>query len=87
MLGAAAPFALEWLGLVRAPYLFEPGRLVIPERAIALPRAATFAVMLYSSVSFALLISMVVGRVRDSLRASEKKLFLQAWYLRQLFPG
>ncbi len=87
VLGAAAPFAIEALALLPGAYVFEAGRIIVPERAIALPRGATMFVMFYATVTFAIMTSVVIGRVRDSLRASERRLFLQAWHLRQLFPG
>lgn len=87
VVGATVPFVIDTFALWPGTYVFEASRLVIPERAIALPRGATMLVMSYSTVSFVILTSVVVGRVRDSLRESERRSFVQAWHLRKLFPG
>lgn len=85
--GALAPFVAEIAGLVPRAYSFEPDRLIVLARAIALPEGATHAAMIYSTLGFIVLEAVLMGRVRDALRALEERRFLQAWYLREIFPG
>jgi len=85
-LGALAPFVAEFLGVVPRAYAFEQDRVVIFARAVALPEAATTAAMLYCTLSFIVLAVWLMSRLRDALRVSEERHFLQAWYLRKLFP-
>jgi eukaryotic-like serine/threonine-protein kinase len=85
--GAMLPFLVEILGLVPRAYDFEPGRIIVFARAVRLPEAATMATMMYSTLTFTVFAMMLMGRMRDALSASERRQFLQAWYLRQLFPA
>jgi serine/threonine-protein kinase len=84
---AVAPFAVEQLGLVPPAYSFRAGELVLHARALELPPGPTILALVYTSVSFLVLLSVFVGRLRDSQRAAERRLFVQAWHLRQLFPS
>ena len=81
------PFAAELLGLVPAGFSFEPGRVVLHERALALPRALTTAALAYTSVGYIVLPGLFLFRVRDTLRVAEDRRLLQAWTMKQVFPG
>ncbi|MFO0758504.1 MAG: serine/threonine-protein kinase [Byssovorax sp.] len=85
--GALLPFLLEMTHLVPRAYAFEPGRVVIMARAIELPALPTMAAMIYSTLSFTVLATVFVGRMRDTITSAEERHLLQAWYLRQLFPA
>ncbi len=85
--GGLLPYVVEILGVVPRAYTFEPGRIVVAARAAALPHWPTMGAMAYSTVAWTLLTIMLVGRMRDALAALERRQFLQAWYLRQLFPA
>ena len=80
------PFAAELLGLLPPAYSFRPGELVLHARGLELPPGPTLAALAYTSVAFLVLISVFVGRLRDQQRSAERRLFVQAWHLRQLFP-
>lgn len=84
---AVAPFAVEQLGLVPPAYSFHAGELVLHARALELPPGPTILALVYTSVSFLVLLCVFVGRLRDQQRAAERRLFVQAWHLRQLFPS
>jgi serine/threonine protein kinase len=86
-LGALAPFIAELTGVTPRAYAFEPDRIIIFARAIALPSWPTMAFMIYSTLSFTVLPVLFVGAMRDALSRSEQRHVLQAWYLRQLFPA
>ena len=43
--------------------------------------------MAYSTLTFTVFAGVLMGRMRDSLRSLEQRHFLQAWYLRELFPA
>jgi serine/threonine protein kinase len=85
--GGVLPYLAEIAGLVQRAYAFEPGRIVLFARAVELPEGATMAAMLYSTISFTVLPTVFVGRMRDALSLAEERNLLQAWYLRQLFPA
>jgi serine/threonine-protein kinase len=82
-----APYLVELTGWFAPAYSFRPGELVLHARSIELPRGPTLAALAYTSVSFVVLLAVFVGRLRDKQRAAERRLFVQAWTLRQLFPG
>ena len=84
--GALAPFVAEITGLLPRAYAFERDRVIVVARAVALPEGATHAAMIYSTLSFIVLAAVLMGRVRDALQSLEERRFLQAWYLRELFP-
>jgi len=84
--GALAPFVAEITGLLPRAYAFERDRVIVLARAVALPEGATHAAMIYSTLSFIVLAAVLMGRVRDALQSFEERRFLQAWYLRELFP-
>ena len=86
-LGALAPFAAEVLGIFPRAYAFEADRIIVFARAIALPEGATTAAMAYSTLSFTVFAGLLMGRMRDTLQSHEQRHFLQAWYLRELFPS
>ncbi len=56
-------------------------------RAVALPHWPTMGAMAYSTVTCTLIVVTLIGRMRDTLSRLEQRQFLQAWYLRQLFPA
>lgn len=82
----SVPYVAEYLGIFGRTYIFEPDRLVILARAVALPETPTFLAMLYSTVSFIVFSGLLAGRMRDALAASERQKMVQAWLLRRLFP-
>ncbi len=85
--GSVLPYLAEISGLIQPAYAFEPGRIVVFARAVELPQWPTMAAMLYSTISFTVLPTVFVGRMRDALNSAEERNHLQAWYLRQLFPA
>jgi serine/threonine-protein kinase len=84
---ALLPFAGEALGVFPPAFTFRGGELVLHPRIIELPPGPTLIAMAYTSVSFLVLLCVFVGRLRDRQRAAERRLFVQAWHLRQLFPA
>jgi eukaryotic-like serine/threonine-protein kinase len=81
------PYIVEFTGVFGHSYIFEADRLIILARAVALPQTATMLAMLYSSVSFVILASLIVGRMRDELAKNEQRRLVQAWLLQRLFPN
>ena len=85
--GAMVAFLVEYTGWLPRAYAFEADRLIVFARAIELPEGATMGVMAYSTLSFIMFAAVLLGRIRDALQESEQRHFLQAWYLRELFPA
>ncbi len=86
-LATAAPFVLEWLGVFAPGYAFEHGDLVLRARVVRLTPQLTIPLLLYVSVTFVTLPILFLTGVRDTLSKAERKLFLQAWHLRQFVEG
>ncbi|MBL8685357.1 MAG: serine/threonine protein kinase [Myxococcales bacterium] len=86
VLAALAPVVLELVGLVPRSFEFRDGALVLLPRAVELSPTATLAFLLAASAAMVLTPTLVAGRIRDQLSDAEKKLFLQAWQLRQAVP-
>jgi serine/threonine-protein kinase len=87
VLALLVPYAIELAGVAPPAYSFRPGELVLHARSLELPRGPTLAALAYTSVTFVVLLAVFVGRLRDKQREAERRLFVQAWHLRQLFPG
>lgn len=81
-----APFAAELVPGLPRGFTFEPGAIVLRARALDLPQGLTTFALLYTSVGYVLLPPLFLARLRDELRGSEERTFLQAWTLRRLFP-
>jgi serine/threonine-protein kinase len=81
------PFLADVAGLVPAGFSFEPGRVVLNERAIGLGPGPTIAALIYTSLTYILLPTLYLARVRDTMRTMEDRHFLQGWYMKRLFPA
>jgi hypothetical protein len=46
----------------------------------------TIAALLYTCSGYILLPVLYIGRLRDTLSAVEDRQFLQAWYMKRMFP-
>ncbi len=80
------PFVADLLGLVPSGFSFEPGRVVLHERALGLSPAVTIVGLLYTCTGYILLPVLYIGRLRDALSAVEDRQFLQGWYMKRMFP-
>jgi len=67
-------------------YSFRGGELVLHARALDLPQGLTLVALAYTSFTFMLLTMLLVGQLREKQHDGDRKLFVQAWHLRQLFP-
>ncbi|MBX7100189.1 MAG: serine/threonine protein kinase [Myxococcaceae bacterium] len=84
------------LAAVLVPYVLELTGLVAPSWSVSaagitlLPRMAAFEgwpaqlVFALGSLAAVLTPTLLVGRLRDSLSAAQRQLFLQAWHVKQL---
>ena len=83
----AVPFVVERLHIFPAAYSFGEAGLLLHPRALFLTEAGTLAALAYTSIASVLMVLFFVGKMRDGQRDAERRLFVQAWYLRQLFPA
>jgi len=81
------PLVLEWLGVNAPSYAFEHGRLVVLPRALGFPETPTLAFLLITSVALLVTPALFVGKIKDALTATENRLYMQTWHLRQFVPG
>jgi serine/threonine-protein kinase len=86
-LAIAIPFALEVSGGVSAPYSFEGGAMMILPRAVELPAVPTLTVLMIASMCCVVFSVLATARVREELLRARRKLHIQSWHLRALFPG
>jgi len=83
-LAVAVPFLLELAGVVPPAFAFAGGNVTLFGRAIRLAPETTLPLLLYVSITSVVLPTGALGIVRDALSTAERRLFLQAWHLRQL---
>ena len=81
------PLVLEWTGVNVPSYAFEQGRFVVLPRALEFPEKPTLVFMLVTNVALLVTAALFVGRFKDALTATENRLYMQTWHLRQLVPG
>ncbi|MGO9836231.1 MAG: serine/threonine-protein kinase [Polyangiaceae bacterium] len=81
------PLVLEWMGVNVPSYAFEHGRIVILPRALGFPETPTLAFLLITSVALLVTPALFVGKFKDALTATENRLYMQTWHLRQFVPG
>jgi serine/threonine-protein kinase len=81
------PLALEWLGINAPSYAFDGGRLIVLPRALAFPETPTLAFLLVTNVALLVTPALFVGKFKDALTATENRLYMQTWHLRQFVPG
>ena len=81
------PFGIELLHVFPPAYTFRGGEVVLHARALNLPEGLTLAALAYTSVTFLVLPMLFLGTLRDRQRDGDRRLFVQAWHLRQLFPS
>ncbi len=80
------PALLQQLGVVPASYRFEDGVMKILPLATELPALPT-TVLLYCGAASAIVFGcLLAGQAVESLKKAERRLFAQAWRLRQLLP-
>jgi serine/threonine-protein kinase len=89
VLGAIAvlvPLGLEWSGVLPPAYAFADGKLLVLPRLVDFPPLMTLTLLTLSTVALVTLPVVFFGRARDALVDAERRLFHQAWHLRNLVP-
>jgi hypothetical protein len=87
-LGAVfVPMLLELLGVTPRSYVFEAGSIRIVSNLVAFRPLPAMLLLAMGSGLTILATVFVVSRAVDTLVASERRSFVQAWRLRQIFPG
>ncbi len=81
------PLVLEWTGVNLPSYAFLNGRFEVLPRALEFPEKPTLVFLLVTNVALLVTAALFVGRFKDALTATENRLYLQTWHLRQLVPG
>jgi serine/threonine-protein kinase len=81
------PAFVDSLGVVPPAYSFAHDSIVINARAVHLPPALSWLLLAATSISLVVTPSLLAGRTRDALVAAERRLFANAWQLRQMMPG
>ena len=87
VLTVLVPFALQALGVLPAPYVFEDERMVVLPLMTGLPAEGTKVYLLLASLAVIVAPTIVISRLRDSLARAEERAFMHAWKLQHLLPG
>lgn len=80
------PTIVVLLGLVPNPYSFEGGGITIMPTFVKFPERATWAYLVVANCLTVVIANLLVGRAVASLVRAERRLFTQAWRLRQFLP-
>jgi serine/threonine-protein kinase len=82
--GIVVPFVLETAGVIARSYRFEGGALIIEPNMLAFPEVPTLVFLLGSSIVMLLVCAIMIATVSDHQHASERRIHMQAWYVRHL---
>lgn len=88
-LGLAAvliPVGLQYFGFLPPTYLFKDGVIKVLPWAVEFPEGATLIMLVASTIMTLVLGNLLAGRAVEALVRAERRLFVQAWRLRQLLP-
>ena len=80
------PTVGQLLGIFPTRYTFDGGGLTILPGLVRLPERATWAFLLMVNVLTVVIANLLVSRAVAQLVNAERKLFAQAWRLRQFLP-
>ena len=81
------PVALQYFGVLPASYLFEGGVLKVVPWAVDFSQDVTLAMLVAATIMTLVLSNLLSGRAVEALVRAERRLFVQAWRLRQLLPS
>jgi len=80
------PTILTLLGWLPNPYTFDAGGITIMPALLKFPERATWAYILVANCLTVVIANLLVGRAVAALMRAERRLFTQAWRLRQFLP-
>ncbi len=80
------PTILQLLGVLAPRYAFAGGGLTVLPGVVEFPERATWAFLLITNCLTIVLANVLVGRAVSALLRAERRLFTQAWRLRQFLP-
>ncbi len=80
------PTILQLVGAIAPQYTFNHGGITILPGVVELPERATWAFLLVTNCLTVVLANVLVGRAVAALLRAERRLFTQAWRLRQFLP-
>lgn len=86
VMAVVAPVLLELSGVAPPSFVVRDGALVLLPRAVDFGPVPTTVFLVVAAIAMVLTPAILTGRIRDQLADAEKKLFLQAWQLRQAVP-
>jgi tRNA A-37 threonylcarbamoyl transferase component Bud32 len=80
------PTIMHLTGVIEPRYAFDGNGLTIVPGLVELPERATWAFLLVANCLTVLVANLLVGRAVAALLRAERRLFTQAWRLRQFLP-
>jgi serine/threonine protein kinase len=87
VLTASAPMLGSFTGVLPETFRFiDDGRLLLLPLEVPFAPNVTLPLFLFCYVGLIVAASLIVGRVRDTIRQLERKRAMQMWNLRQLLP-
>jgi serine/threonine-protein kinase len=80
------PTILQLVGVLEMRYAFDGKGISILPGVVSFPERATWAFLLATNCLTIVLANLLVGRAVSALLRAERRLFTQAWRLRQFLP-
>jgi serine/threonine-protein kinase len=85
--GVGIPITAEWTGFLPPSYVFVNGTVTLLPHMNGLSRTPTLVFLTVATLSVIAFAFQYVTRIRAALFRAERRLFVQAWQLRQLVGG
>jgi serine/threonine-protein kinase len=86
-LAVVVPVLLDLGGLLAASHVFTDAGMLITPGVISFPRTAMVVLLTAIALGAVVTGGITVTRVRDALNATERRLYLYTWHMRELLPA
>jgi serine/threonine-protein kinase len=80
------PIVLEWLGALPKTWQIEDGRMIVVSDIVRTHGRLDEVSLVAANLLFTIVVALMLVVLNRSRREGKRKLFIQAWHLRQLLP-
>jgi serine/threonine-protein kinase len=85
-LAVLAPIVLEWLGVLPKTWMIEDGRMIVVSDIVRTYGRLDELALIASNFIFTAVVAVMLVSINRKRREGQRRLYIQAWHLRQLLP-
>ncbi|MBL9014921.1 MAG: serine/threonine protein kinase [Myxococcales bacterium] len=86
VLAVMAPIVLEWIGVLPRTWMIEDGRMIVVSDVVRTHGRLDEASLVAANLIFITVVALMLVSVNRKRREGQRRLYIQAWHLRQLLP-